>query len=173
MNNILVFCAGESKARANYRKTILNPISEDCILSCLPNDKHSDLRRWAELAGGCFAWGIRSGLRSLTMWRGIEVDDCVLGFFDFHYRVVSRLVGKVQSGELAERLWSKPKEGWNWENIIFIAKPRVITVPASALTPYLCSTYRGATRIGAERIRNISRDFGSVEAFVRKSFGGI
>lgn len=170
MNNIFVFCAGERKARANYRKTILNPIPEEIILSCFPGEKHEELRRWQEQAGGFFGWGIKAGQRSLTMWRSLEPGDCVLGFFDFHYRSFSRLVGKVQSDGLAEKIWGTPKSGMNWGNIVFVTRPREVAVPATALQTYLCSTYRGATRIGSERMSKIIRDFGSVDAFVTKHF---
>jgi len=171
MKNIFVFCAGDAKARANYRKTILNPVSEDCVLSSIPAEKQAELRSWHEQAGGFFAWGIRVNQRTLTMLRTIEAGDCVLGFFDFHYRVVSQLVGKLENDELAEKLWGTPKGAWTWGNMIFITKPREIAIPASSLQPYLCSSYRGAMRIGSDRIKSIIRDFGSVDSFVTKSFG--
>jgi len=173
MKNIFVFCAGEAKTRANYRKTILNPISQDSIYSSVPAEKHAELRAWHEQAGGFFAWGIRTNQRTLTMLRTIEAGDCVLGFFDFHYRVVSRLVGKLQNDELAEKLWGKPKGAWTWGNIIFMTKPKEIAVPATSLQPYLCSSYRSAMRIGSERINSIIQDFGSVDAFVTRSFGAM
>jgi hypothetical protein len=173
MKNIFVFCAGDPKARANFRKTILNPISDDCVFSNTPAEKHAELRSWREEAGGFFAWGIRVNQRTLTMLRTVEAGDCVLGFFDFHYRAISRLVGKLQSDELAEKVWGKPKGAWTWGSIIFITRPREIAVPASSLQPYLCSSYRGATRIGSERVKSIIRDFGSVDTFVKKSFGTV
>ena len=173
MKNIFVFCAGDPKARANFRKTILNPIDDDLMFSAAPTEKHSELRNWREEAGGFFAWGIRVSPRTLSMLRAIEKGDCVLGFFDFNYRAIARLVGKLESNEIAERLWGKPKGAWTWGSIILLSKPREIAVPALSLQPYLCSSYRGATRIGSERIQSIVRDFGSVEAFVAKSFGAV
>lgn len=173
MKNIFIFCAGEPKTRANYRKTILNPIPEEIILSSFPSEKHDELRQWQAQAGGFFGWGVKSTQRSLSMWRALEPGDCVLGFFHFHYRAVSRLVGKVQNDELAEKIWGKPKDGLNWGNIIFIARPREVAVPAPAVQPYLCSTYRGATRIGSDRINRIVTDFGSVSAFIFKNFGNV
>jgi hypothetical protein len=173
MNNIFVFCAGNKKARANYRKTILNPVSEDCVFSSITSEKHAELRSWYEQAGGFFTWGIRANQRTLTMLRALEPGDCVLGFFDFHYRVVSRLIGQLQNDDVAEKLWGTPKGAWTWGSIIFITKPREIAVPASSLQPYLCSSYRGATRIGSDRIKSIVRDFGSVDLFVTKSFGAV
>lgn len=107
------------------------------------------------------------------MWRSLEPGDCVLGFFDFHYRAVSRLVGKLQNDELAEKIWGKSKDGLNWGNIVFLTRPREVAVPASALHPYLCSTYRGATRIGPDRIKSIIKDFGSISAFISKHFGEV
>jgi len=107
------------------------------------------------------------------MLRTIEAGDCVLGFFDFHYRVVSRLIGKLENDELAAKLWGTPKGAWTWGNMIFITKPREIAIPASSLRPYLCSSYRGATRIGSGRIKSMIRDFGSVYSFVTKSFGAV
>src|SRR5206468_2507399 len=156
---IFVFCAGERNARANYRKTILNPIPEEIILSSFPSEKHVELRRWQQQAGGFFGWGIKAGQRSLAMWRSLEPGDCVLGFFDFHYRSFSRLVGKVQNDELAEKVWGRSKGGLNWGNIVFVTRPCEVAVAATVLQPYLCSTYRGATRIGSDRIKSIILDF--------------
>ncbi len=171
MRNIFVFCAGESNARSNFRKTILNPVSEGFVFSNTPPEKHAELRSWREQAGGFFAWGIRTNQRTLTMLKTIEPGDCVLGFFDFHYRVVSRLIGKLQNDQLAETLWGRPKGEWTWENIIFISKPREIAIPASSLQPYLCRSYRSAMRISSDRNNSIIRDFGSLDSFVTKSFG--
>lgn len=172
MKNIFVFCAGEQIARANYRKTILNPIPEEVILSSFPAEKHAEVRRWQKQADGFFGWGIKTSPRRLTVWRALEPGDCVLGFFDFHYRSVSSLIGKAQNDELAEKIWGRPKDGLNWGNIIFVSRPREIAVAASAVQPYLCSTYRGAARISSEKIARIVNDFGSVDAFIVKSFGG-
>jgi len=174
MKNIFVFCAGERKARANYRKTILNPIPEEIILSSFPSEKHAELRKWQDQAGGFFGWGVKVGQqRTLTMWQSLEPGDCVLGFFAFHYQVVSQLIGKVQNAELAQKIWGIPKHGSDWGSIMFLTKPREVAVPATALQPYLCSSYRGATRIGSERINSIVKDFGSVSAFISKNFGSI
>lgn len=173
MKNIFVFCAWNKRARANYRKTILSPIPEESVLSCFPADRHAELRAWREAAGGFFAWGFRGGRRSLTIWRSLEPGDCVLGFFEEHYRVIARLVGKEQSDEFAESMWGSiggDTEGWR--NIIFLSKPREVAVPAAALCPPLCSTYRGATRIAQQRIDRVIVDSGSVERFVERHFGG-
>jgi len=164
MKNIFIFCASEKKARINFGKTIRNPVPENLVLGCFPAAQHEELLRWQISAGGFFAWGIKPGSRALTMLSKLEGGDCVLGFFDFHYRSVSRLVGKIENSEMAGRLWGN--EAWSY--IIFLSKPREIAVPATAVQPYLCSTYRGASRISSEKIQSIVRDFGSVDAFVNK-----
>ena len=173
MKNVFVFCAWNKRARANYRKTILNPIPEKSVLACFPAERHAELRAWREAAGGFFAWGFRGGQRSITMWRGLEAGDCVLGFFEEHYRAVARLVGKEQNGFFAQSMWgsvSGDTEGW--KNILFLSKPCEVAVPAAALCPYLCSTYRGGTRIARKRIDRIVEDFGSLDAFIGRHFGG-
>jgi hypothetical protein len=169
MKNAFVFCAWNAKARANYRKTVLNAIPEEQVLSCFPVERHQELRLWQTEAGGFFAWGFGGGQRMLTVWRSLLPGDCILGFFDRHYRVVATLLGKEQSNLFAERIWGDQSGNpAPWENIVFFTKPTEILVPASALTPYFCSTYRGATRIGPQRIRIIIRDFGSLQSFVTK-----
>ena len=168
MKNLFVFCASEKKARINFSKTILKPVPEDLVLRCFPAAQGEELLRWQNLAGGFFAWGIKPGSRVLTMLNSLETGDCVLGFFDFHYRSVSRLVGKTKSAELASKLWGNEA----WSHIIFLSKPREIAVLATAVLPYLCSSYRGATRIGQERTHSIVRDFGSIDAFVAKYLEG-
>ncbi len=173
MKNVLVFCASEPKARSNYRKTILSPIQEEMVLSCFPSERHGELRAWQEQAGGFFAWGLRGAdQRSLANWQALEPGDCVFGFFHFRYQVISRLIGKAESVLFADKMWGRKKDGSTWEKIIFLLKPREVSVPASSVYPYMYSTYRGATRIGSKRIESIIKDFGSVEAFVAKYFRG-
>jgi hypothetical protein len=169
MKNVFVFCASERKARVNFCKTILNPIAEAEVLDCFPTEKHAELLAWQEEAGGFYAWGIRPGKRVLTMLSAIQAGDCVLGFFDFRYQTASQLVGKAENSTFAERMWG----GNDWSRIIFITKPREMSVPASNCVPYLCSTYRGATRIGARRIEKMVKDFGTVQEFIGKTFGSL
>jgi len=146
----------------------LNRIPEAEVLSCFPAEKHAELLAWQEQAGGFYAWGIRPGKRVLTMLNTVQAGDCVLGFFDFRYQIVSKLIGKAENTGFADKMWGSN----SWSSIIFISKPREISIPASEVVPYLCSTYRGATRIGEQRIEKIVKNFGSIQAFCQKFFSG-
>ncbi len=100
------------------------------------------------------------------MLSSLQNGDCLLGFFDYHYRTISRLVGRIENPKFAQEMWGSDI----WNNIIFMSKPREIAVPASNLRAYLSSTYRGAVRITTDKIERITNDFGSVDAFIEKHF---
>ena len=166
MQNIFVFCASARKARLNFQATVETAVDTDVVLSCFPTERHEELLSWKPQTGGFYLWGIKPGKRVLTMLSKMKTGDCVLGFFNFKYQSVARLVGRTQCPDLAAKLWGNLE----WSEIIFMDKPRLVAVEAKKLQPYLCSTYRGAVRISSERVDKIVKDFGSLEAFVSKNF---
>jgi hypothetical protein len=161
MKNILVFCAGNVKARANYNATVLHPIPRDTVLSSFPPEKGEKLRELEARAGGFFAWGIGTTKRASFAWERLSVGDLLLGFFEFHYRAVAHLAAKEESPGLAELLWASRDR----PRILFLTAPLFISIPASALCPPLCSSYRGTTRISDERTAQIVADYGSIHSF--------
>ena len=167
MKNIFVFCAGNSKARANYNTSILKPVPADTVLSAFPPERHEKLRQIQDRAGGFFTWGLGPAKRASSFWQRLTAGDVVLGFFEFHYRAVAQLAGKEESGPLAEALWGNG----TWSRILFLTKPELVTVNASDVCPPLCSTYRGTTRISDGRTAQILSEYGSIAAFMERKFG--
>jgi hypothetical protein len=167
MSNILVFCAGNSKARANYNASILTPVPVDTVLSSFHAERHQHLREIQDRGGGFFAWGLGATRRASYFWERLTAGDVVLGFFEFHYRVVARLIGKEESAALAERLWGSG----DWSRILFLTKPDLVAINARDVCPPLCSTYRGTTRISDGRIAAIVSEYGSISTFLERKFG--
>lgn len=167
MKNILVFCAGNPKARQNYSVSILNPVAADRVLSSFSTERHHALLETQRRAGGFYAWGLGATNRASYFWKRLEVGDIILGFFEFHYRVVTRLVWMDESAALAASLWGSG----DWSRILFLEKPQPVNVPAKDVCPPLCSTYRGTTRISDIRTAAIVSEYGSIEAFIERRFG--
>jgi len=165
--NILVFCAGNRKARNNFQTSIATPIPTELVLSCFPPERHAPLRDTMQNAGGFFAWALGEDRRAATFWARLVPGDVVLGFFEFHYRTVSQLAAKAENETLAEKVWGNPK----WRRILLLTKPVHVTVPAKDVCPPLCSTYRGTARISDARVAQILSDHGSIPAFIQRKFG--
>lgn len=167
MTNILVFCAGNQKARANYNASILNSVPTDTVLSSFLPEQHESLRAIQDRAGGFFAWGLGTTKRASFFWERLAVGDAVLGFFEFHYRVVAQLVGKKESEALAQKLWGSG----DWSRILFLTRPEIVNVNAKDVCPPLCSTYRGTTRISDDRTAGILSEYGTIDIFLERKFG--
>jgi hypothetical protein len=161
MKNVFVFCASAPKARANFLTTVAAEVPADNVLPSFPAERHEELLSWRSVAGGFYLWGIKSSKRVLTMLSKLHEGDYVLGFFDFRYQSVARLVGRAKSPDLAAKLWGSME----WDEIMFMEKPMLVSVKAEKLQPFLCSTYRGATRISSDRVGKIIQEFGSLESF--------
>lgn len=167
MKNILVFCAGNRKARANFNASILNAVQRDAVLSSFPTERRGMLLELQDRAGGFFAWGLGTTKRASYFWKKLSAGDVVLGFFEFHYRVVSQLAGKAESIALAQKLWGNG----DWSRILFLTKPTLVKIDAKDVCPPLCSTYRGTTRISDERITAILSEYGSIPKLLEQKFG--
>ena len=167
MKSILVFCAGNVKVRANYNASILSPVPTNTVLSSFPAERHQKLHEIEDSAGGFFAWGLRTTGRAAFCWERLAVGDAVLGFFEFHYRVVALLAGKEESEALAHELWGSS----DWSRILFLTKPQIVNVHAKDVCPPLCSTYRGTACISDDRTAAIVSAYGSLEGFIERRFG--
>jgi hypothetical protein len=167
MKNILVFCAGNQKARANFNASILHAVQKEAVLSSFPTERREKLLELQDRAGGFFAWGLGTTKRASYFWKKLSAGDVVLGFFEFHYRVVSQLAGKAESAALAQKLWANG----DWSRILFLTKPALAKINAKDVCPPLCSTYRGTTRISDERIAAILSEYGSIPKFLEQKFG--
>lgn len=167
MTNILVFCAGNLKARANFTTSVLNCVTTEDVLSSFPPAQHKYLLDIQHRAGGFFAWGLGKTKRASFFWERLADGDAVLCFFEFHYRAVTQLVGKVESEALAEKLWGSG----DWSRILFLTKPEIVKIAAKDVCPPLCSTYRGTTRISDVRTADILSEYGSIGIFLERKFG--
>lgn len=167
MKNILVFCAGNRKARANYGASILKPISRDMVLSSFPREQEAALLQVEKDVGGFYAWGLGTTRRAAFFWNRLEVGDLVLGFYEFQYRVVARIACKSESGRFAQNLWGSE----DWSRVLFFTKPQPVNVPARDVCPPLCSTYRGTTRISDNRVADIISEYGDLATFIERRFG--
>jgi hypothetical protein len=168
MKSIFVICAGARQARINFEKSVLHPVPSEDVLPKVPEQLRPQVQSWQQ-PDGFFLWGIKPGQRISTMLSSVEAGDLILGFFHLHYRTASRFIGKAHCSELAALLWGSE----NWSTVLFLSTPLEIEVRASSLQPYLCSTYRGAARIAPDRIAQIIKDFGSIDAFAQQKFGDL
>ena len=181
MKNIFVFCAFHPSAQKNYAKSILNAVPSEDVLKCFSAEEHTKLLAARGAPDGFFAWGFRPGPRLLsTLWRVIEPQDLAVGFFSGQYRVVAKVLAKVESETLANTIWTNRPvvtDNWlanrspvpeSWRLIVLLSKPQFIQVSAADLAPHLPGEYRGAMRMNEGRIKKIVEDFGSLENFVHQ-----
>lgn len=167
MKSILVFCAGNARARSNYYASVVEGIAPETVFQAFASEQHQSLREIQARAGGFFAWGLGTTKRATFFWDQLQVGDVILGFYEFNYRVVAQLVGKEENLALAEKLW---KTG-DWPRMLFMTRPNPVVIKAADTSPPLCSTYRGTTRISDIRTAKIASEYGSIRAFIYEKFG--
>ena len=163
--NIFVFTAGNAEARQHLRETIERPISAEKVLPLIPAEQREFVQRAAQ-QDGYYAWGAIPGPQNAPRWEAMAEGDWVLCVFQSSYRYVAQVVGKFKNKELAEALWGRHSDGQPWELIYFLTKPRAANIPAVDLSQYLNERYLGFSRISDDKVREIEREFGSVEGFV-------
>ena len=170
MKNIFVFCAYHPRAQENYAQSVLRPVPTETVTKCFAPEEHSKLVSAKGAPDGFYVWGFKPGPRLVnTLWRVIADGDVAIGFFSWHYRVIARVLAKVESDTLANTIWpNRPGVTESWRLIILMAKPQFIKVPAAAVVPYLPIEYRGAMRMNEGRLNTITADFGTLENFVRQ-----
>lgn len=102
----------------------------------------------------------------------MQVGDLVLTVYDNQYHFLSSVTGKFNNRELASRIWGQDEGGNTWEYMYLLSAPQKVSVDvmSAPVVDYLNKAYRGYTRISDEKVRNIVKDYGSLEKFALEVF---
>jgi 5-methylcytosine-specific restriction enzyme B len=164
---IFVFTAGNEEARAHLRDSIESAVPLEKAIRTFPAEQHSLLRELQAREGGLYAWGAIPGPQNTARWNQMSVGDWVLGVFDSTYHYVAQVTARFDNERFSRDVWQQDATGRTWNLMYFLTRPIKVSVPVSALSDYLNAGYMGFFSIGPDRLSKITRDFGSVEAFVR------
>jgi hypothetical protein len=171
MANLYVFTATNPVAREHLNKSIRNPIAADLVIPHLNYEERTLALGVQKSEEGLFAWGAEPGRRNIPNWRSMAIGDHVLTVFEGAYHYLAAVKWKVHSRAGALAVWDKSDTGEAYEYMYFLSRPRPIQARLDDLADYLQALYFGFTKIGDARISRIIRDFGSVEAFIKRRFG--
>ena len=174
MQQLFVFTAGNKAARVHLDDSINWPVSSTLLDDYLEPDQAQSLKSLLPNPQSFYAWGAVPGPKNMPMWNAMQKGDVVLTVFDNHYHYISSVISKVHSFDLARKIWGTDPKGKTWEYMYILAKPQQLQEPlkitSQPISDYFNKGYRGFTKISDERIANIHRDYGSLEAFLKQEF---
>lgn len=173
MRQIFIFTAGDKNARKHLADSILKPVPFEWMKDALGPEQTHYYQSLLPGQNGFHAWGAVPGPVNKRTWEAMHPGDLVLTVFDNQYHFLSTVVGKFNDPELANRIWGADDEGATWENMYVLTPPKSIAkgVLDETLLKYLSKGYRGYTRISDEKVRNILKDYGSLNSFTQAVFG--
>ena len=123
--------ASSPAAQRHYRDTIENSIPTRLIGSLLSPQQRSEIGDLLDRLSAVRVWGIGQGARGhgANAWTRLQNDD--IGLFARQNRYFSscRVIGKVRSAGLGERLWGRMEGGQTWEFIYFLDRLFAIDIP--------------------------------------------
>jgi hypothetical protein len=166
---LFVFTAGNVPARAHLNDSILRPVAADrarAVATALPNDELQRLE-----TGTLYAWGAIPGPQNSLRWRAMNPGDWVLGVWNGAYQCVAQVRSKIDDEALADALWGRDPNNRTWRLMYFLTQPRAIKVALADVQNYLPGGYQGFFRPSVASLDAIRLAFGSVDAFVERTFG--
>lgn len=167
--NIFIFTAGDSAARAHLADSISNPIDQDRVLQFF-DPKDRELVSQINSEHGLYAWGAIPGVQNNPRWSQIKAGDWMLCVFDSTYQYVAQVVAKFENEKFAKEVWGDTEDGKTWQLMYFLTKPIAISIKTSDLIDFLSKSYMGFTRIAAAKVTRIEEAFGSVQNFIESRF---
>lgn len=161
---ILYMPLGNAEAMVHYEDTIRRKVSPERVFA------HVDagLRRTLSTIFGnrpIAVWGSRDGDSNRGKFDRMKAGDEVLIVEGPTVRLSGRVAAKTVNPELSRELWKNLRgtEGDGWDLIYFIANPRELDVPFSAVRDLLGyeANYqlRGFTAVAAERLEAFYADY--------------
>ena len=163
--NIFIFTAGDSAARAHLADSITNPIDQNRVLEFFDlNDR--EIVSKINIEHGLFAWGAIPGVQNNPRWGQIKDGDWMLCVFDSTYQFVAQVVAKFDNQKFAKEVWGETDEGKTWQLMYFLTKPAAISIKTSDLSEFLSKGYMGFSKISEEKVNLIEKTFGSVQNFI-------
>jgi 5-methylcytosine-specific restriction protein B len=167
--NIFIFTAGDSAARAHLADSISNPIDQNRVLQFF-DPKDRELVSQINSEHGLYAWGAIPGVQNNPRWSQIKAGDWMLCVFDSTYQYVAQVVAKFENEKFAKEVWGDTEDGKTWQLMYFLTKPIAISIKTSDLIDFLSKSYMGFTRIAAAKVTRIEEAFGSVQNFIESRF---
>jgi hypothetical protein len=167
--NIFIFTAGDSAARAHLADSISNPIDQNRVLQFF-DPKDRELVSQINSEHGLYAWGAIPGVQNNPRWSQIKAGDWMLCVFDSTYQYVAQVVAKFENEKFAKEVWGDTEDGKTWQLMYFLTKPIAISIKTSDLIDFLSKSYMGFTRIAAAKVNRIEEAFGSVQNFIESRF---
>jgi hypothetical protein len=173
MNQLFVFTAGMTIARAHISDSISSPVSFIKLDAALPPDEAAYVKSLLPEGDGFFAWGAVPGEKNIPTWEEMSEGDIVLTAYDNHYQYVSSVLFKLHNRALAESIWGLDSEGKTWEYMYILSEPKPVHmhVASEPVINYLHNGYRGFTQIKSDRLDRIDDDYGDLNSFVATVFG--
>lgn len=172
MANIFIFAAGSPEAKINFRKTIEEGYQLSEVLPFVQNDLHREKLRRSYSDGKCYMWGSQEKQGSnRSTWNHMADGDLVLGYRNQSIISSSYVVAKIDSPELASKVWGEYEDG-PYRLMYFLSKPRFCNIPVSSMPEYFGQRYYGFTRVSEEKVKRIIDDFGSFDNFIDQKLTG-
>jgi len=170
MNNIFVFTAGNADARSHLDASIRNSINKELVLGSFDTSEHEALLKYYGEAEGFYAWGAVPGPQNESRWKAMTAGDVVFCVYESTYHYVAKLLGKYENEKLARAIWGEDENHQTWQYLYFLTKPAELNIPIKNVANYLNEAYWGFTRIGDDKIKNITLEHGNIENFVERVF---
>ena len=172
MNNIFIFTAGASAARAHLSDSIINPIDKEKVFNNFDFNEHENLKNIFDKGDGFYAWGAVPGPQNIIRWKAIKITDHSFCVYENKYHYISRILGKYNNEKFARAVWGEDENGNTWQYLYFLEKPLKVSVGVTKLANHLNTSYMGFTKISDEKIEKIINTYGSIEIFINQNLLG-
>jgi len=173
---LIIVPASKDEAHKHFKKTVREPWNVDKIKDLgilLPADVESKLRA----VGDFRIWGAVHSIVKNNRIPWDRLEGCVTAFYQEGKIVCwGKVIAKLHSSNLAEKLWGRDKEGRTWEYVYFIGDLTWAEIPWEKLRDALGYsknyTPRGH-RYAGDRVAKVleEKGYGSVEEFLRDLAG--
>lgn len=166
MANIFLFTAANEDAKRNFQHTIKTGHAlSDIFTLGLDQNLLENLKSYYP-DDNCFLWGAQDSPNRRSTWNLMKEGDLVLGYRNLSIISAAFLIAKIDSPQLAEKIWGKYDNG-PFQLAYFLTKPTLCNVPVNSMKKYFGQEYRGFTRISSDNTQRILDDYGSFENFVQ------
>lgn len=167
MADIFLFTAANQKAQENFQHTIVTGHALSDIAEFISDQGMLDKLKSSYPDGKCFLWGAQDSEDRRKKWNRMQEGDLVLGYRNFSIISAAFLIAKIDSPQLAEKVWGKYPDG-PFQLAYFLTKPIQCEVRVKTMPQYFGQEYRGFTRIASENTARILGEYGSLEKFVQR-----
>jgi len=168
MANIFIFPCTDTQAQINFKHTIEKGYDVSGVLQYINSEDQQQKLLKAYPDGKCYLWGSQEKQgNNRSTWNTMSESDLVLGYRDKSIVSAAFVVTKIDSPELAEKVWGQYPDG-PFRLIYFLTKPTLCEIRISSLSEYFGKEYHGFTKVRAEVVNKILNDYDSFKSFIQK-----